>query len=62
MNINKSRHTPYDEDIIFKTIEIMENESNKLKSFIKSKVKPDLNLYKELDSEFDEIISKLEDL
>lgn len=60
MTVNKSPITPYDEDILFKTIEIMEKESNKLKSFIKSKTNPDLKLYDELDCEFDEIISKLE--
>lgn len=62
MNITKTPTVVYDEDIISKIKEIMEKGVTKLKSFIKSKIKPDLKLYNELDCEFDDILSKLEDL
>lgn len=60
-NICSDQTIEYD-DMISKIKEMIEKGLNKLKSFVKSKINPNLNFYRELDSEFDEIASKLEEL
>lgn len=60
--VNNNRTIEYDEKILCKIREIIENGLTKLKLFVNSKTKPNLNFFKELDKEFDEITSKLEEL
>ena len=60
--INNNSAIEYGEDAISKFIELIEKESCKLKTFAKSKTKLNLNFFNELNLEFDEIISQLEDL
>lgn len=61
-NIEKSITIEYDENIIRKIKEIIKKGVKKLESFVKSKTKPDLSFYTELEKEFDDITSKLEEL
>lgn len=60
--INYNPPIEFDEDIISKIKEMIEKGLNKLKSFVKSKTNSNLNFYNELNCEFDEIVSKLEEL
>lgn len=63
MNTNINNLTiEYDEGIIRKIKELIENGLNKLKTVVKSKIKPNLSFYNELDQEFDYISLKLEEL
>lgn len=62
MHINKNSPTDFDDCIVQKINEIMENGLDKLESFIKSKTTPNLTYYNELDQKFDEIVLKLEEL
>lgn len=61
-NIEKNITIEYDENIIRKIKEIIKKGVKKLESFVKSKTKPDLSFYTELEKEFDDITSKLEEL
>jgi hypothetical protein len=62
VNIINNQHHEFDEDFISQIKEILEKGLNKIKSFVKSKVKPKSDFYKELDCEFDQISYMLEDL
>lgn len=59
-NITKNPTIEHDENIIAKIREMIEKGLDKLKFFLKSERKPNLDFYNELDDAFDEIISKLE--
>lgn len=60
LNITNSQTIDFDENIITQLKELIDNGLNKLRSFVKSRTKPNLDFYNELDCEFDEISSKLE--
>jgi len=60
-NMNNPTTIVYDDNIVTKIKEIIKKGLDKLESFIKSKTNPNLSLYNELECEFNEIISKLEE-
>lgn len=59
-NIEKNITIAYDENIITKIKELIKNGVEKLESFVKSKTKPDLSFYNELDEKFNHIAKNLE--